>query len=182
MRALRIASLLTILGIVLLACEPAMPHSNLNLLIKAFSKGSRIPVAFTEDGGDLSPEMEWSGAPSGTQAFALVVDDPDAPVGTWVHWVLYDLPAAIVKLDENQPRGATAGTLSNGAKQGKNSWGRLGWNGPAPPRGKPHRYFFRLYALSAPTGLAPGADRAALDRAMKGKLLGEAEWMGIYGR
>ncbi|MDE3245460.1 MAG: YbhB/YbcL family Raf kinase inhibitor-like protein [Acidobacteriota bacterium] len=159
-----------------------MPPSNLNLVLRAFQKGGRIPVAFTEDGGDTSPEMEWSGAPAGTRAFALVVDDPDAPVGTWVHWVLYDLPAAVTKLGENQPRGAAAGILANGAKQGKNSWGRLGWNGPAPPRGKPHRYFFRLYALSAPTGLAPGADRADLDRAMKGKLLGEAEWMGTYGR
>lgn len=182
MRALRMASLAPMLGIVLLACEPAMPHSNLNLVLPAFPKGGRIPVAFTEDGRDISPEIEWSGAPTGTQAFALVVDDPDAPVGTWVHWVLYDLPGGATKLDENQPRGAAAGALANGAKQGKNSWGRLGWNGPAPPKGKPHRYFFRLYALASPTGLAPGADRAALDRAMNGKILGASEWMGTYGR
>ncbi len=182
MNTLRIDPLAPILGIVLLACEPAMPHSGLNLTIRAFPKGGRIPAAFTEDGGDQSPLLEWSGAPVGTQAFALVVDDPDAPVGTWVHWVLYDLPGSAMKLDENQPRGPAAGTLANGAKQGKNSWGRLGWYGPAPPRGKPHRYFFRLYALSASTGLQPGADRAALDRAMKGKILGESEWMGIYSR
>lgn len=182
MSLLRIAPIAPILGIALLACEPAMPHSDLNLTIKAFPNGGRIPAVFTEDGGDISPALEWSGAPAGTQAFALVVDDPDAPVGTWIHWVLYDLPAGTVKLDGNLPRGPAAGTLAGGAKQGKNSWGRLGWNGPAPPRGKPHRYFFRLYALSAPTGLPPGADRAALDRAMRGKILGESEWMGTYGR
>lgn len=178
MPILRAAILPLMLGLSM-ACEPAVPHSDLNLRVAAFSKGGRVPREFTADGADKSPAMEWSGAPPGTQAFSLVVDDPDAPVGTWTHWVLYDLPGSTGKLEENRAR---TPILESGAKQGKNSWGRIGWNGPSPPPGKPHRYFFRLYALSAATGLAPGADRAALDRAMKGKVLGESQWMGTYGR
>lgn len=182
MRILRAALLPLFLGVTNSACEQRMPHSELNLLIAAFPMGGRIPAEFTEDGGDRSPALAWNSAPAGTRAFAVIVEDPDAPVGTWIHWVVYDLPADAAKIDERQPHGAAAGLLAGGGKQGKNSWGVLGWNGPAPPRGKVHRYFFRLYALSAPTGLPPGADRAAVDRAMKGKILGAAEWMGTYSR
>lgn len=161
------------------ACGSRVPHSDLKLRIPAFAEGARMPADFTGDGRDASPSLSWTGAPAGTKAFVLVMDDPDAPAGTWVHWVLYDLPADTVTLDEHQPGSAL---LPGGAKQGRNSWGRVGWNGPSPPPGKVHRYVFRLYALSQPTGLPPGEDRGVLDRAMKGHILGQSEWMGTYGR
>lgn len=161
-----------------LGCQVA-PKSSLRLRLPGFAEGASIPKAFTADGGDASPELNWSGAPAGTQAFALVVEDPDAPAGTWVHWIAYDLPATVTGLAQGQPRSET---LPGGGRQGRNSWGRLGWNGPDPPPGSAHHYRFRLYALSAPTGLAPGAERGALDAAMKGKLLGESSWAGRYGR
>ena len=151
----------------------------MRLTIPAFAPETRIPAPFTADGQDLSPALAWAGAPAGTRAFVLIMDDPDAPVGTWIHWVLYDLPGEVQGLDQGQAR---TGTLPNGAKQGANSWGRLGYNGPAPPPGKPHRYYFRLSALSAATGLPAGASRAEVDRAMKGKVLEEVAWMGTYQR
>ncbi len=161
------------------ACDPAVPHSDLKLILSAFPDGGRIPTESTADGKDRAPALAWSGAPAGTRAFALVVDDPDAPGGLWVHWVAYDLPPTATGLEAGL---SATPKLPGGGLQGKNSWGRLGWNGPSPPPGKPHRYFFRLYALDRPTGLPAGEDRAALDRAMKGHILGEAEWMGTYGR
>jgi hypothetical protein len=162
----------------LLACHGA-PRSALRMEAPAFAEGAPIPKAFTADGGDRSPELVWSGAPAGTAAFALLVEDPDASGDGWVHWLAYDLPASARGLAEGQARTAE---LPGGGRQGRNSWGRLGWNGPDPPPGSPHHYVFHLYALSAPTGLGPGADRAALERAMKGRLLGEARRTGIYGR
>jgi Raf kinase inhibitor-like YbhB/YbcL family protein len=162
----------------LLALAPAK-EARMELRIPAFPNGGAIPRAHTADGADRSPALQWGEPPAGTAAFALVVDDPDAPMGTWVHWVLYDLPGTARSLAEDQPRTAD---LPGGAHQGMNSWGRLGWNGPSPPPGKPHRYGFRLYALSAPLGLPPGATRAQVDAAMKGKVLAEGGWMGTYGR
>jgi Raf kinase inhibitor-like YbhB/YbcL family protein len=141
--------------------------------------GAAIPRAFTADGADISPALAWQGAPQGTRAFALVMDDPDAPVGLWVHWVVYDLPGDLAGLSQNQPRSAA---LGNGARQGRNSWSRLGWNGPSPPPGRPHRYFFKLYALDGPLGLDSGATAQKVEAAMKGKVLAEASFMGTYGR
>ena len=123
--------------------------------------------------------VAWTGAPDGTRAFALIVDDPDAPVGLWVHWVCYDLPANPTRLAQGQLQGPVLGA---GGRQGRNSWGRLGWNGPAPPPGKPHRYFFKLYALSGPLGLDSGATAKAVETAMAGKVLGQAGCMGTYAR
>ncbi|MBS0477163.1 MAG: YbhB/YbcL family Raf kinase inhibitor-like protein [Proteobacteria bacterium] len=154
------------------------PKASLKLSVAGLPDGSPIPARFGEDGGDGSPELVWSGAPQGTQAFALTVEDPDAPSGTWIHWVVYDLPVS-PGLRESQPRTAE---VSGGGKQGVNSWGRLGWNGPAPPPGKVHHYLFTVYALSAPTGLAPGATIEALRAAMKGKILAEGRWTGTYRR
>jgi Raf kinase inhibitor-like YbhB/YbcL family protein len=151
----------------------------MELQIGAFAHQSPIPARFTADGADLSPALAWTGDPSGAAGFALIVDDPDAPVGLWVHWVAYDLPGQSRELKEGQPK---TPELPGGGRQGKNSWGRLGYNGPAPPPGKPHRYFFKLFALSASTGLLPGATRSELERAMSGKVLGEAQWMGTYRR
>lgn len=144
-----------------------------------FPAGASIPKAFTADGADSSPALAFSGAPAGTRAFALIVDDPDAPVGLWVHWVVFNLPATLSGLAPNEPRAAT---LANGAKQGRNSWSRLGWNGPAPPPGRPHRYFFKLYALDGPLDLEPGATAQMVEAAMKGRVLAQASLMGSYGR
>jgi Raf kinase inhibitor-like YbhB/YbcL family protein len=158
------------------ACGSMKP--SLMVGVAGLPDGSPLPARFGEDGGDTSPEVRWSGAPADTKAFAITVEDPDAPAGTWIHWVAYDLPVS-QGLDENRPRSAD---LPGGGRQGLNSWGRLGWNGPAPPPGKVHHYVFTVYALSAPTGLAAGATLEALRRAMKGKVLAEGRWTGTYKR
>jgi Raf kinase inhibitor-like YbhB/YbcL family protein len=145
----------------------------------SFSAGGVIPKKFTCDGSDASPELTWSGAPAGTQAFALIVDDPDAPGGTWTHWIAWDIPSSVTKLSEGTPKNET---LADGTRQGQNDFKRIGYNGPCPPPGKPHRYFFRLYALGAKLDLNAGATRSDLESAMKGKTLGQAAVMGKYGR
>jgi len=149
------------------------------LLSLAFANSGRVPERFTGDGPDLSPPLKWEGVPAGARAFALIMDDPDAPVGTWVHWVVYDLPDDARGLAEGIGKGAA---LPAGAKEGKNSWGRNGYGGPSPPPGKPHRYFFKLFALSAPTGLKAGASKEELLKAMEGKTLADAQLLGTYGR
>jgi Raf kinase inhibitor-like YbhB/YbcL family protein len=160
---------------------PGGKEAGMGFTIKtaAFPNEGTIPKKFTGDGPDVSPALEWSGAPAGTRAYALIMDDPDAPVGTWVHWVIYDIPATQASLPEGLPK---QGGPSTDASQGRNSWANTGYQGPAPPPGKPHRYHFKLYALSAPTGLAPGADKGAVERAIKGKVLAVATWIGRYGR
>jgi Raf kinase inhibitor-like YbhB/YbcL family protein len=145
----------------------------------AFTNGAVIPVEHTGDGVDVSPPLEWSGVPQGTVAFVLICDDPDAPAGTWVHWVLYDIPATITKLDKNVPKDKI---VLSSAKHGVNDFGRIGYNGPAPPRGKPHRYFFKLYAVSKLTGLPPGATKQQVLDAIKGNILAECSLMGTYQR
>jgi len=160
------------------APEPAM---SLTLTTPAFEAGGAIPKRHTCDGEDLSPELRWTEPPAGTKTLALVVNDPDAPVGDWVHWVVYDLPPSLRGL----PSGiARDGALADpkGARQGINDFGRIGWGGPCPPPGKPHRYYFRIYALDVPAGLAPGATRSELERAMKGHVLAQAEMHGTYAR
>jgi hypothetical protein len=145
----------------------------------AFKPGGSIPRAFTADGRDVSPALNWENPPSGTQAFALICDDPDAPIGTWVHWVIWNLPASAKGLaDGVQPNK----TMADGSTQGKNDFGRIGYGGPSPPSGKPHRYFFRLYALKEKVILAAGASRRELEKAMEGKILGAAEVFATYRR
>jgi Raf kinase inhibitor-like YbhB/YbcL family protein len=145
----------------------------------AFGAGAEIPKQFTCSGSDVSPALEWSGAPAKAASFALIVDDPDAPVGTWVHWVVWNLPANVHGLPENI---AKRDQLDDGSQQGSNDFRKIGYNGPCPPPGKLHRYFFRLYALDAKLNLAPGATRQELDAAMKGHVLGETEYMGTFRR
>jgi len=145
----------------------------------AFPAGAEVPKKFTCEGPDVSPALEWSGPPAKTASFALIVDDPDAPVGTWVHWVFWNLPANTHSLREDV---AKREQLEDGSRQGRNDFRKVGYNGPCPPPGKPHRYFFRLYALDAKLDLAPGATRQELDSAMKGRILGEAEYMGTFRR
>jgi Raf kinase inhibitor-like YbhB/YbcL family protein len=151
----------------------------LQMTSTAFSAGEMIPKKFTCDGPDVSPQLAWNDAPAGTQSFALIVDDPDAPVGTWVHWVLYDLLASARELPEGV---AKQEQLPSGARQGRNDFGKTGYGGPCPPPGKPHRYFFKLYALDAKLNLKAGATKADVERALKGHALGQAELMGRYGR
>jgi hypothetical protein len=158
---------------------PGPREASMDLVSSDFPAGGAIPRGFTEDGGDLSPALAWTGAPEGTQAFALIVDDPDAPSGRWVHWVCYDLPGNQSALVRGQAQGPS---LAGGGKQGRNGWGRLGWNGPAPPPGKPHRYVFKLYALARPLGLDSGAGAGQVEAAMAGKVLGQGQVLGIYGR
>jgi Raf kinase inhibitor-like YbhB/YbcL family protein len=153
--------------------------TSLKLTSDAFTEGQPIPARYTCDGADISPPLQWSGAPSGTKSFALICDDPDAPVGTWVHWVLYGLPAATSALPENF---ATSDTLPDGARQGITDFKRTGYGGPCPPPGKPHRYFFKLYALDADLALNPRATNQQLLKAMQDHILAEASLMGIYLR
>ena len=143
----------------------------MRLTSPAFADGETIPVRFTCDGSDVSPALEIADLPEGTACLALIVDDPDAPVGTWDHWVAYDIPAATAI-----PEGVKAlGTA------GRNSWGETRYGGPCPPVGG-HRYFFRVYALRAPLGLPPGASKKQVLEAMKGRVLAEASLMGRYTR
>jgi Raf kinase inhibitor-like YbhB/YbcL family protein len=143
----------------------------------AFAEGATIPKLHTCEGADLSPALEWSGEPEGTKSFALIVDDPDAPVGVWNHWLLWDIPASTRALAQ----GFKAGQAG---ESGTNDFGRLGYGGPCPPKGHgPHRYFFKLMALDVPSlGLRRGARRAELDRTLGGHVLAEAQRMGRYER
>ncbi|MFA5786709.1 MAG: YbhB/YbcL family Raf kinase inhibitor-like protein [Actinomycetota bacterium] len=155
--------------------------SNLDLSSPAFSPGATIPVSHTCDGADRSPALSWSTPPQGTRSLVLIVDDPDAPGGTFVHWLLYSIPPSTTDLKEGMPT-TPALTEPAGAKQGRNGFGRIGYGGPCPPPGKPHRYFFRLYALDNENSLAAGASRAHLDEATAGHVLATGELMGVYGR
>lgn len=149
----------------------------------AFADGGTIPARHACDGADASPELSWSGAPEGTAALALIMEDPDAPPGTWVHWVLYDLPAGTTGLAEGlskAERPPCGG--AHGACWGVREFTRTGYHGPCPPPGRPHRYIFTLYALSAPTGLPPGRTKDEALRAMKGRVLAKASLTGLYGR
>ena len=144
----------------------------------AFMQGADIPEMYTCDGKNVSPHLSWGEGPSGTRAWALIMDDPDAPSKTWVHWVLWNLPDSTRTLSSGLP----SGDLPGGGRQGKNDFGKQSYGGPCPPVGKPHRYFFRLYALDTPLKLAAGATRDDVDRAMEGHILGRGELMGMYAR
>jgi Raf kinase inhibitor-like YbhB/YbcL family protein len=141
--------------------------------------GAAIPRQYTCDGANRSLPLRWDGAPAGTESFSLVAEDPDAPGGTFIHWVIYDLPPTARELPENLPKDRE---LADGARQGRNSFGKIGYGGPCPPPGPAHRYFFRLFALDTKLDLPAGASRADLDRAIQGHTLAQAEWMGKYKR
>ena len=152
--------------------------ASLTLSSPAFAAGASIPAVYSCDGKDQSPPLRWTGAPAGTKSFALIMDDPDAPAGTWVHWLIFNIPAQATGLPEAV---RPAATLDDGSVQGTNSWRRLGYGGPCPPRGQ-HRYFFKLYALDAMLSLSSSAGKADLLRAMEGHILAQAELMGVYRR
>ncbi len=143
-----------------------------------FSEGAIMRAKYTCDGEDVSPPLTWSGAPGETQSFTLICDDPDAPAGTWVHWVFYDIPGSVSELPENVPGQKNPKT---GGAQGVNDFRKIGYGGPCPPGGT-HRYYFKLYALDKEIGMAPGASKQQVSAAMKGHVLAEAQLMGRYRR
>lgn len=144
----------------------------MKLTSPAFTEGGAIPDVYTGEGQDVSPPLAWEDVPAGTKSFALICDDPDAPAKVWVHWVVWDIPASACALAQG----------FDGARQGKNDSRSVGYSGPYPPPGKPHRYYFKLYALSAPIDAPAGATKSDLERAMQGKVLAEARLMGTYRR
>jgi Raf kinase inhibitor-like YbhB/YbcL family protein len=144
----------------------------------AFSEGSMIPRQYTCDGEDVSPPLAWTGIPEGTKSIALICDDPDAPVGTWVHWVIFNIPPTAEGLPANI---APKETVEIGAKHGINDFRKFGYGGPCPPGGT-HRYFFKLYALDTEIASDPGIKKAQLLEAMKGHILAEGQLMGTYKR
>ena len=176
MRKIFILSGLLIFG--LIGCNsnetPMQEDQTIDLTITspAFAHKEPIPVEYTCDGDDISPPLEWTEPPANTRSFALIMDDPDAPVGTWDHWVLFNIPADIREL-------TAAATPPAGSVDGNNSWRRTGYGGPCPPNGT-HRYFFKLYALDTTLNLPAGADKASVLVAIEDHILAQAELMGTY--
>ncbi|KKN30300.1 hypothetical protein LCGC14_0835320 [marine sediment metagenome] len=153
---------------------------NMDIKIKspAFVPGGKIPGKYTCDGMDISPPLIWTSGPEGTKTFALICDDPDAPMGTWVHWILFNLSADIIELRENVP---PERELERGAKQGMNDFRKIGYGGPCPPGGI-HRYYFKLYALDTEINLEAGTTKSELLKAMEDHILAEGQLMGRYER
>jgi len=158
------------------AVTPTEEKVEIKLASVAFKDGQSIPAPYTCDGVNISPPLEWSGVPKTAKTLAIVVDDPDAPAGTWVHWVLYNLPADNIGVVENVP--ATE-SLKAGGFQGKNDFGKMGYGGPCPPSGS-HRYFFRIYALDGELPLKAGATKAELMKAMEGHIVLQGQLIGTY--
>lgn len=144
----------------------------------AFKNGGMIPTKYTCDGSDVSPPIAWSGGPDTTKSYAIIADDPDAPVGTWVHWVIYNIPSDVTELEENVPK---VERLPNGALQGINDFRRYGYGGPCPPGGT-HRYYFKVYALDTVLSDGPGLTKKKLLKRMEGHIIGYGELMGRYSR
>ena len=149
------------------------------LISSAFQEGAIIPKKHTCSGQDVSPPLSWSASPKGTRSFALIMDDPDAPGGTWVHWVMFNIPGQTSGLPEGVPPNKTFPT---GEQQGNNDFRRIGYGRPCPPPGKPHRYFLKLYALDNTLKLQPGATKVEVLAACQKHILGEAHLMGRFGR
>jgi Raf kinase inhibitor-like YbhB/YbcL family protein len=145
----------------------------------AFKPGGEIPKKFTCEGEDISPALRWTHPPPGTQSFFLIAEDPDAPSGTWVHWVAYDLSGPLRGLPYDVPKQAA---VPGGGAQGRNDFGRIGYGGPCPPPGGAHRYFFKLYALDRTLRLQPGAAKEEVLKAARGHILGVAQFMGLFKR
>ena len=149
---------------------------SLNLTSAAFREGGAIPDRYSKSGGNISPPLAWTGVPAGTRSLALIGEDPDAPSGVFVHWLVYGIPPETKELEEGQPE---TPTLPDGSLQGRNGFGQTGYGGPAPPSGT-HRYFFHLFALGRELNLAPGASRKELDEIMQNHVLERAQLMGVY--
>jgi Raf kinase inhibitor-like YbhB/YbcL family protein len=160
------------------APAPKTDKTEIKLTSAAFKEGQAIPRTYTCDGVNISPPLEWSGVPKTAKTLAIVADDPDAPAGTWVHWVIYNLPADNIGLVENLP--ATE-KLAAGGFQGQNDFEKIGYGGPCPPSGT-HRYFFKIYALDIELPLKAGATKADLEKAMEGHTVAKGALMGTYSR
>jgi Raf kinase inhibitor-like YbhB/YbcL family protein len=158
---------------------PQSSSADIKLTSPAFAHASPIPALYTCDDKNVSPALAWSGGPVERRSFALVCDDPDAPRGTWVHWVLYNLPGEAAELAQGMP---PVPELPSGARQGRNDFGDIGYGGPCPPPGKPHRYYFRLYALDIMLTLPYGVTKGELEQAVSGHILGQGTLMGTYKR
>ena len=150
----------------------------MELKSSAFTAGGMIPKKHTCDGPDVSPPLSWSDVPAGAKSLALIADDPDAPMGTWVHWVAWNIPPNAHGLEEGMPK---KDSLPNGMKQGTTDFRSIGYGGPCPPSGT-HRYFFKLYALDTSLNLPPSTTKKDLEKAMQGHLLQQVELMGKYAR
>jgi Raf kinase inhibitor-like YbhB/YbcL family protein len=160
------------------AAASKTPEAKFQLTSSSFAADSAIPAKYTCDGGNVSPALAWTEPPAGTQSFALVVDDPDVPKKTVIHWLIYDLPAATRALPEGVP---TKAKLPDGSRQGKNDPGKIGYAGPCPQKGgAAHHYFFKLYALDYQTGLKPKAKGVDVEKAIKGHILAQAELIGRF--
>jgi hypothetical protein len=183
----RIAGLIFALVLCLSTTFPQQPTSGkgrnagaaVTLTSPAFAPGGDIPEQYTCKGADSSPALEWRGTPAHVSGFALIADDPDAPQGTWTHWIAWNLPPSAHAVPAGVPKRAQ---LDDGTKQGRNDFHNIGYNGPCPPPGKAHRYFFRLYALNGTSDLPPGASRADVDAAIAGHIVAQAEYMGTFHR
>jgi len=151
----------------------------MELTSSGFKAQDTIPDQFTCQGENVSPQLSWTDVPEGTKSFALICDDPDAPSGDWVHWVVYDIPGESRELPAGLPAKAK---LADGTAQGMTDFGAIGYGGPCPPPGKPHRYSFRLYALDSIIELKSGAGKYELMGAMDKRILDEAELIGIFGK
>jgi len=176
-------AMLLALSCFLTACTKEAPPTQtpitLELTSTAFADGDKMPARYTCDGENVSPPLAWGEPPPQTRSFALIVDDPDAPVGVFTHWVIFNIPADARELEEAIPIGER---LPNGALQGKNGFGKLGYGGPCPPRGSPHHYRFTLYALDKPLELPPGISKNDLLQAMEGHILAQGQLVGVYQR
>lgn len=162
--------------------EPILEKSNLpviSLTSSAFNERENIPDRYTCMGENISPELRWNLDFKGIKAFVIICEDPDAPKTTWLHWALYDIPSSITSLPANVP---PVPELEFGAKHGINDFNVVGYGGPCPPKGRPHRYIFKIYALNDYTGLDSGVDISSLREAMEGKIVAEGSLTGLYRR
>lgn len=167
-------------GIVKEEKQETKERSNIQMKLTStsFKEGELMQAKYTCDGENISPQLEWTGIPENTKSLALISDDPDAPAGDWVHWVIYNIPPTITELKEGFPRDKE---LQNGIKQGKNDFGKIGYDGPCPPGGT-HRYYFKLYALDIILEKDYGLTKKELLKAMEGHILAETSLMGKYKR
>jgi len=163
----------------LASVKPALANPSLTLTSPVFANNAHIPVKFSCNGDNVSPALDWSGAPPSTRSFVLIVKDPDAPLGTFHHWIIFDIPASVASLPEGVPPNPNT---AFGATQGLNDSGTIGYTGPCPPHGKDHHYHFHLYALDRRLGLSSNADDSQVEAAMQGHILGQTDLVGIFER
>lgn len=182
-RMVAVLTALSLAAMVFAGCQPTQPvedvKTTLNVSSPAFEEGSRIPAKYSCQGEDVSPALQWGEPPQGTQSFALIMDDPDAPVGIFTHWVLFNIPSDSRGLPEAVP---DQQELPSGGRQGKNGFGRVGYGGPCPPPGRPHCYQFTIYALNQYLNLKAGISKKQLLEAMKGHVLAQGQLTGTYQR